>query len=628
MSLKAKRTPLAIRRRNQIELADLLFEEGVDIVRGRLEDIFRLSSRDLSIEEIDEILAMDWKWASWEGDEKRFEAIIDGKTPGAKWIAGRIRKISERGSKLVDMPALLKEWGVVRDLRRWAKTCKKDILAYGLGHLEYKHPDGKWRVSAFDWRHEDPTRLVVSTGALMSLGIKWDWEAERFLNLYKEVMNSSRSWGSCFQVPQKKVLQIATTPNYNRLPLWVKKTMVNAGAFTVTERIGNIWRLKDCARAWKWHGGLPKGIAEKVGRLSVKSRLLAAVAFESVTNSRWDQHRQQGWETPRSELTQKFWETFKKLHRMSFPELLSLLRIEYGLGLKGYTLNRIEILLDLPFGTLQESSCKVKSARNEAELFEGIGRFLTPEKACQTLFGASGKATVKAFQGSALVARRWAAALAYGNADLLQKYFRVTNCIEFEEDAISFLKSLSPEVALRMIQTTEFKVRGEVHPVDLNLVRDTGYLFTKLQEGEGGVPNLGRVRCWLTCHETFSKEYVKRLPDFELQVNRDFAPLQGLCAVDGSWEIEIPTRNAQLKLWGEQLSHCVGGYGEAVNSGRSIILAVREHGWVTHTVEMTPSESPSEFPYSCQQFYGYGNSEPPDVLRQSVLGALAQAGLC
>jgi hypothetical protein len=412
--------------------------------------------------------------------------------------------------------------------------------------------------------------------------------------------------------------------------------MVNADAFEVNpDRIGNIWRLKHCARAWKWCGNLPKAIAERVGRMPVKSRFLAKLAWDEIVGddragwSFFHGHEWQHWN--RQNLTTKFWLKFREFEQMNFGQLLPYImgyknyRDNYSrdYAIKSYCQTLLEVALELPHEALPWND--LKWSKNSDQLLLGLIDFLSPAKACEHLFGTTGKATVKAFQNSSPTPRKWAMVLVNGNADLLQKYLNLQEdlVIGFQEDAIPFLKSLSSEVALRMLQTTTFKVRGEVNNVDSNLVRDAGYLWNQLNEDGTGAPELGRVRCWLTVHETLAKEYVRRQPDYELKINPDFKRVQGLCAVDGSWELEIPTCNAQLKLWGEQLSHCIGGYGQAVNSGRSIILAVREQGRVTHTIEMTPS---GKF-YGCQQFYGYRNSEPPSALRTSILRTLGDANL-
>lgn len=619
MSLNSRKSPLAVRVRNAQTLQEAMFEEGVDLVAGRLENTFQLNSRELTIEEIEFIESLPA-----DGYEN-FLQLIEGKSRGARYLAWQCYHATTR-YKEFDLAQAKKDWAAVKELRYWAKSRTEDLKACDLGFFKTYYKE-----------YEISEKYVqLCSGALLSIGIRYAWQAERFLNLYKEVMVSSRSWGSCYQVNHEKVLAIATTPNFNRLPLWVKKQLVNADAFEVnSERVGNIWRLRDCAKAWKWCRNLPKGIAERVGRMSVKSRFLAKLAWEEInqgTSVGWKGYHSLGWKSTwrgetynRHELTMAFWKTFRELSRMSFVELLPYF-MGYrhngeGRSIKGYYQTLLEVVLELPYKTLPWD--KLQWAESQDDLLLGLADYLSPQQACKHLFGVSGKATLKAFQQSQPEARQWATVLAHGNADLLQKYFTVTDCITFEHDAISFLKSLSPEVALRMVQTLTFKIRGEVQPVDSNTVRDTGYLFKRLEDN-GGVPDLGRVRCWYSVHEALAKEYVSRLPDFPLKVNPEFQRVQGLCAVDGSWEIEIPTCNAQLKLWGKQLSHCVGGYGEAVNSGRSIILAIREYGLVTHTVEMVKDGRT----YRCQQFYGYRNSSAPDSLRSSVLNALSQANLC
>jgi hypothetical protein len=639
MSLNSKKSPLAVRVRNSQTLEEALFEEGVDLVAGRLENTFQLNSRDLTIEEIEFIQSLP------ADGYDNFLRLLEGKSPGAKYLAWQCYHATTR-DKEFDLAQTKKDWAAVKELRYWAKSRTEDLKACGLGYDEYL-TEGGWTFSSHVryYNHEvEATRFHTCAETLLNIGIRFDWQAERFVNLYKEVMNGSRSWRSCYQVSQEKVLAIATTPNFNRLPLWVKKAMVNADAFEVNpDRIGNIWRLKDCARAWKWCSNLPKAIAERVGRMPVKSRFLAKLAWEEVIESRsvaWQSFHKVNWTDrdgnpiSRHELTMEFWATFREYSQANFGQLLPYImgdengewsRSNYSREnyIKKHYRTLLEVVLNLPHKSLPWT--KLNQSKNQDQLLLGLVDFLSPQKACEHLFGTTGKATVKAFQNSSPTPRKWAMVLVNGNADLLQKYLNLQEdlVIGFQEDAIPFLKSLSSEVALRMIQTTTFKVRGEVNNVDSNLVRDAGYLWNQLNKDGTGAPELGRVRCWLTVHETLAKEYVRRQPDYELKVNLDFKRVQGLCAVDGSWELEIPTCNAQLKLWGEQLSHCVGGYGQAVNSGRSIILAVREQGRVTHTIEMTPS---GKF-YGCQQFYGYRNSEPPSALRTSILRTLGDANL-
>jgi len=654
MSLNNKRIPLSVRKRNNLSLEQSMFEEGVALVAGRLETTFNINTRELTFEEVEYIQSLFTApnfSESKDFDSEKFEQLIEEKSRGARYLAYQVVE-AEKYGKDFDMQQARKDWATTKELRYWAKSRTEDLALCGLGHKKCLTTNG-WEplsrhVNAYsDEKEEDcaHVRFAADTGTLLGLGIRFDWQAERFLNLYKEVMNPKRSWGSCYQVDHAKTLAIATTPNFNRLPMWVKKVMVDADAFQVSDRIGNIWRLKDCARAWKWCGNLPKSIAERVGRMPVKSRLLAKFAWEEIIEERsiaWQSFHKVNWTDrdgnpiSRHELTMEFWATFREYSQANFGQLLPYIMGDEngewsrsGYSRKDYYIKKhyrtlLEVALNLPHESLPWN--RLNLSKNSDQLLLGLVDFLSPQKACEHLFGTTGKATVKAFQNSSPTPRKWAMVLVNNNADLLQKYLNLpeSSVIGFQEDAIAFLKSLSPEVALRMLQTTTFKVRGEVNDVDSNLVRDAGYLWKQLSQDGIGAPELGRVRCWLTVHETLAKEYVRRQPDYELKVNPDFKRVQGLCAVDGNWELEIPTCNAQLKLWGEQLSHCVGGYGQAVNSGRSIILAVREQGRVTHTVEMIKSGNS----YSCQQFYGYRNTGAPAELRDSVLGALEQANLC
>ena len=238
------------------------------------------------------------------------------------------------------------------------------------------------------------------------------------------------------------------------------------------------------------------------------------------------------------------------------------------------------------------------------------------------LFGCGGKQVQKLFKSSTPDQRKWAIALAYGKEDLVQKYLGA-DCVPYQEDAVNFLKFLGEKPALRMVQTTKMIIRGKSQDVTGDYVRDTGYLFNQLQNS-GVSPDLGRVRCWFSTHEVLAKEYVKILPDFELKVNPDFAPLDGLSTIDMAWEIEIPKHQHQLKRYGEILSHCVGGYGGAINSGRSVIVAVYFQGVLKYTLEFNQS---SDRKYRCNQFYGYRNSYPSDSERAVVLDMFQQAKL-
>jgi hypothetical protein len=266
--------------------------------------------------------------------------------------------------------------------------------------------------------------------------------------------------------------------------------------------------------------------------------------------------------------------------------------------------------LGLPWGLLE-----LGRRPTLPQMTNAIVTYGDPEKACKALFGVNGKATVKAFKSASKDAWRWAAALTFGNADAVQKVLGMTQQIVWEPEAVDFLNSLPMVSRLRMLQATEFKCRGQLQPISSDHVRDTGYLWANIQEK----PELGRVRCWFSVHEELAVAFVKELPDEEIPVPGDWGRVDGLAAVDGSWELEFPKRVATLKYWGQVLRNCIGSYGNAIKQGRSVIFAVRQHGQLTHCVEMSGGY--------CRQFYAAGNSSPDERIEEAVLAALSQAGL-
>ena len=137
---------------------------------------------------------------------------------------------------------------------------------------------------------------------------------------------------------------------------------------------------------------------------------------------------------------------------------------------------------------------------------------------------------------------------------------------------------------VRLLAATTFKYRGAVHPISDDYVRDTGYLWKNIPQK----PELGRIRCWFSAHEQLSAAFVKSLPDEALPIPQGWERVDGLCSIDGSWSLEFPRRVATLKYYGEALRNCVGGYGSAIKSGRSVIFVVRERGILTIAVVTKP----------------------------------------
>ena len=435
--------------------------------------------------------------------------------------------------------------------------------------------------------------------SLTSLGVDGAKSAQRFAEFYRTVHKPERVWLSGCQVDQVRAADIALTPNYNRLPAWVRQGLMNAphSAKIGGDRIGDIWRLPACVKAWKW-APLPKRIAEKVGKCSPRFRMLAAIAWAGCGDE-----------------VATFWEHLDWLQRASLMEV-----VHYALkGDEGYPVIQwgrarwaafLTGSLGLPWGLIE-----LPKEVTAAAITEAITTYGNPRQACLALFGVAGKATERLFSQATKESWQWASALAHGNADAVQKILSMPTLIEWQPEAVDFLKSLPMVSRLRMLQATEFRYRGEVCPISADHVRDTGYLWSNIQSK----PELGRVRCWFSVHEQLAAAFVKELPDEALSIPAGWERIDGLCSVNGSWELEFPKRVATLKYWGQTLRNCVGGYGPAIKSGRSVIFTVRQQGQLTHCVEFSGGY--------CNQFYRSGNGSPDYEIKESVIAALEQAGL-
>ena len=502
-----------------------------------------------------------------------------GKSAAARYIAARIYSGSNP-----DLSFLAQDWVIRKSIL--SAVSREELASISVGILDLQH-----------------------------IGIKYGWQARRFIDLYKLTRNPRRVWNSCYQVNKRNVLQIATTPNFNKLPIWVKKGLVLYAPQinTDADRIGNIWRLPDCIKAWKYQPGLPKKIAEKVGRMSPRSRVIAAIAWKNAPMIQlW--HDNYSKES-RHENEMSFWKTFREISRKTLLELLPDMRAIYGIK---KVISIAEMWLKLPHNILRDryESLPVCSNDNEEVLTLSnlILKYADPEMACLESLGCKGKATVGLFQKASLGQVKWAIALGNKSPDKIQKILS-TSQIEWEPDAVDFLASLPEKSQLKMLATTTFKYRGQVQTLTKDHIRDTGYLWSNLPEK----PDMGRVRCWFSAHETLSKEFVRNLPDEVLEIHPEWKQFDGLCAVDGTWEIEFPQSVATLKFWGQLLKNCVGGYGPAIQQRRSVIFVIKENGLPTHCVEMNPSRRIVD----CQQFYKAGNSSPDPIIKREVLKAIS-----
>jgi hypothetical protein len=452
------------------------------------------------------------------------------------------------------------------------------------------------------------TEFKAEADILWAYNIRWVEDAVKVYELIPHVWTKGRSLTSPYQVNLDQVVLVATNPNYRNLPLWAKVQAIKGNH--ASSRPGDVWRtLMPALKAWKWDNSIPKRFAKRLGEMSPKYRALGAIAWELC------QRKQSN-----------FWEEFQLLCKNPEKAVKILL---FGIPTDGYsysfsspyTRNRaLEILWGLPHKFL-DTDISPTSDIGEEDAIQLLAKYSELAGVCRMLFGCGGKQVQKLFRSSAPDHRKWAIALAYSKEDLVQKYLGA-ECVPYQEDAVAFLKSLGEKPALRMVQTTTMTLRGKTQDVTSDYIRDTGYLFNQLQNA-GVSPDLGRVRCWFSTHEVLAKEYVKILPDFELKINSDFAPLDGLSSLDMAWEIEIPRHQHQLKRYGEILSHCVGGYGGSINSSRSVIVAAYFQGVLKYTLEFTQSDRK----YRCNQFYGFRNSSPSESDRAVILDMFKQAKL-
>jgi hypothetical protein len=558
------------------------FKEFLELAstKDEINDFF-LGSRHLSFEEAENIKERRYEIGLGELIE---ELKAKGKTAGARYIAARIWS----GADPVNMDDMIKDWRVRKSIIR---ELSKDEL------------------EAID---ATPRRLI-------DIGIKTSWQARRFYELYLQSQVKHRSWGSPYQVCHETVKAIAFDRRLDKLPDWVKVRMVKQNFIPDKERPGNIWRLCDCARAWRQAPSLPKGIAEKVGRLSLRSRILSHFAWENVLEQ--NQLRIDHGENnlSRADINRVFWEKLSQLQRGILPDLL--LEIfkgtregEYISWKKYHSLRNLfsEFYgISLPY--------KVKDLKNFLSSYLRLQ--ITPKNFCKLLLGNAGDKTFELFnllQDSYTLNDRklWASFLCYGNADQIQKILSAPNVVPFASETVEFLRSLPVGARVRMVTKTSYRNRGMEFEVDETLVRDVGLLWNSIHPK----PDLGRVRCWFSVHEQLSRICNRKLTeDRFLPVDEKWEKIDGLSSVDGSWEIEIPRSTNRLKYYGEFLKNCVGGYESSIRSNESIVFVVKEKGLITHCVEVDPKT------LSYKQFLGPRNSPANTEIKNSVQAALDQA---
>lgn len=595
MSLSSRKSPLAVRVRASMTLQEALFEEGYEYVAGKLEDLL-YNPRQISEEEADYIYAS----RSFLTKEEMQE-ITSGKSRGAKYIAYRIFEGTEP-----NLRKLASDWAAHKELKSWLRIQDINWLI-------------KMDLATSSWNREESRDIFhYYPGRLIGLGIRFAWQADRFCRLFAEVCNEKRSWRSCYQTNQAVVKDFALTANYNRLPVWVKRVLIETGNVPNADRIGNIWDLIPAAAGWKYHRNFPKSIAKRIGKLPIWKRMTAAKAWNKVSDGGYSlayfRNHQSGWEysTTRTEMINQFWVEFNKAASYNPVALLDGLAAVTSDKNQKFISRRAEAVLSLPFGYLN-------GVFDKSNLIEYY-KLADQDALLKGLFGTNAKSVKSAWENCKPDQMRWAIGLApKENADVVCKFLTTPCVVVFQEDTVPFLKSLGDwKPQLRMIETTTYRVRGEEKVVEDFLVKDTGMLFNNLAD-QCDDNNLGRVRCWLSAHEELGRRYIGTLPNSPVTVPTNWERVNGLCSVDGIWRIELPTSTAQLKFWGKQLHNCVGGYGVSINAGKCIVFVVYVNGLLTYCVEVSSR--------SIRQFNADRNSSTYNGVRDSVTAALQQAKL-
>jgi len=211
-----------------------------------------------------------------EMSPNQFEGFLKPLTKNARFLAHRVRECPERSDR-----ELLGELAAYRDARQWIKA-----------------QDGE--MQDFLKSQEIGAKTLV-----VDFGLRWIGEFSRFIAIYREVCDLDRNWRSIHQPAISSVYILATTPEYGKLPLWVKASLLKSTHGISKDRIGNIWRLIPCAKAWKWQRELPKKIAERVGKMPVAKRVIARQAWFAML----DESRN----ASRLEKEKTFWLNFNKL---------------------------------------------------------------------------------------------------------------------------------------------------------------------------------------------------------------------------------------------------------------------------------------------------------------------------
>jgi hypothetical protein len=179
---------------------------------------------------------------------------------------------------------------------------------------------------------------------------------------------------------------------------------------------------------------------------------------------------------------------------------------------------------------------------------------------------------------------------------------------ELGEALSCFVRAHDKNTVVRLLTV---KTKGELS--SYSLLSDTITCWMWLKENSPEVlEQRPRIRDLFQYHDWCYKQKVHLEPAFDLPINKEVQSQIG--PTFEGFEVVFPNSTRDLKAWGHTLSHCVGGYGEAIKQGRSIIFSLNKQGTSCYTVELISNPQG----WVLNQFYGYKNSPAPTVLREKM----------
>lgn len=487
---------------------------------------------------------------------------------------------------------------------------RRKLTGFILNNPEYFYPkeietseyiDGDWtktQTKYLDGHFNSPWALA---NALADKGINNIADAIAFCDTYVKFQDPNRSFGSSKQINPFLVARVATEPRLKRLPYRCKKQFL----FLHMDQ----------------YLGYPEYIDKNLSTQKIIDYIDSCSLIFQLRLSPYEATDLSVYPTLMEKISKAFFLDYG--NRTAINSIMDLVSYWNGSKLSKGQWKVIEELADLPAKYLYEQFGQ------EPLDIEKILGYLDPKLVCRTLFGSDAKTIIASFKEANLTQIKWAEALQpsiNGNIDVSRKILKV-DCLPIEDkqtfvECKNFLNHLGWKPALRMLGKQTYKYRGEEHPVQEFLIRDTGYLFNQLTHLLGETPELGRVQCWLSVHENLSRQFIDITPDEVLPTHSLVKGLDGVASIKKNWTIIVPKNTRELKYYGEYLSFCIGGYGPYVQRGGIILLIEDGKGMPKYGIQIDPKPNGRG---EIVQFYGVRNSYPEQCDREQIEETLKQA---